>query len=204
LPLTERIEIDHLRMSIWEITEDMDAILQLVARVHRDPDIHHSGRNIQWLACRAALAQILENPDAKVYKDDYGKPHIDSGGHISLTHTHKYAAAIVSNNLVGIDIEEITPRIERIAHRFLHSTERDMLTDENKLKLLYLIWCAKEAMYKLYGKRSVDFAENIRVLPFQIAESGAFNVEFIKDGIKVYKANYRFFNNHALVWVEDS
>ena len=202
MPLIERIELNKLRIGVWSITEKLEVLSKLVSPIHHDTEIRNEGRNLQWLACRAALSEIIANPESKIHKDEFGKPHIIGPEHISLSHTHKYAAAVSSNKPVGIDIEEITPRIERITRRFLHEAEIDFLRPKDKLTMLYLIWCAKEAMYKLYGRKAVDFAKDIRVLPFELDGNQIFDVEFRKEDLGHYRAQYRLFDKHALVWIE--
>jgi hypothetical protein len=56
---------------------------------------------------------------------------------------------------------------------------RRVLTDDewsdgaNNLKKLCVYWCAKEAMYKIYGKRSLIFTEQILIKPFSLANEGS-------------------------------
>jgi 4'-phosphopantetheinyl transferase len=64
---------------------------------------------------------------------------------------------------VGIDIERMRPRIEKVRERFLHTEESASINKDKVLEQLTLAWCAKEALYKLYGQRNLDFRENIRV-----------------------------------------
>ena len=49
---------------------------------------------------------------------------------------------------------------------------------EDKQTLLYIIWCAKEALYKL-SEISLDFSENIFIEDFTLLGSGTFNAQII-------------------------
>lgn len=203
MPLLKRYEFDQLQIAIWSIEEEVEELTKLV-RPNFHTEINHRARNVQWLACRAALADIMPDNNFELYKDEYGKPHVSSEEHISLSHTFKYAAATVSNQLVGIDIEELTPRIERIATRFLHIEEKAFLENGSSLEHLYLIWCAKEAIFKLYGKKAVRFSKDIQVMPFEVEESGSLQIQFARLRSTLFTARYLIFDNHVLVWVEDS
>ncbi len=186
-------------IAIWKIEEavsDFD-LAHLVANVKTEK------QGVQWLSSRKAL-DVLGVQASEVVKDEFGKPHLASGNeHISISHCEKYAVAIRGAKLVGIDIEEITPRIERIAARILHPSELEIVDQNERLTTLYLLWSAKEAMYKLYGKKAVDFREHMRALPFKAEANGKFTMEFLKhEKPSAYQMNYEVFDNHTLVWVE--
>jgi 4'-phosphopantetheinyl transferase EntD len=55
-----------------------------------------------------------------------------------------------STHPVGIDIERLKDRIYRIKDRFLTIEEHKSLGETNRLEKLYVIWGAKESLYKIY------------------------------------------------------
>jgi 4'-phosphopantetheinyl transferase EntD len=63
----------------------------------------------------------------------------------------------------GIDIEKIKPRIEKVRDKFINPEEDRLIGKERELEQLTLAWCAKEALYKLFGIRNLDFRENMQV-----------------------------------------
>src|SRR5690606_26313429 len=71
---------------------------------------------------------------------------------------------------VGIDLEQPTPKLLKIASR-IHAGEelQDAGTDPEK-HCIY--WCAKEVMVKVYGKKDLIFSENLRILPFLKEKKG--------------------------------
>jgi 4'-phosphopantetheinyl transferase EntD len=186
-------------IAIWKIEEEVSDF----DMAHLVNGTKTEKQGVQWLSSRKAL-NVLGVHASEVIKDEFGKPHMASGNeHISISHCDKYAAAIRGNAVVGIDIEEITPRIERIAKRILHPTELDIVDRNERLITLYVLWSAKEALYKLYGKKAVDFREHMRALPFELKQSGQFTMEFLKyEEISSFDMNYEVFDNHTLVWVE--
>ena len=112
------------------------------------------------------------------------------------------AAAIAGPGLVGIDIQHIVSKIERIAHKYMRPEETQSLRPETRLEHLHIYWGAKEALYKAYGRRQLDFKANILVDPFELEfEKGIFYGKVIKDDYQAFfKLHYEMFNNHVLVY----
>jgi len=123
------------------------------------------GRKRQWLAARHLLAQLLpgEFQVDQFQKDAHGKLHLPSCNtlQVSISHTADYVAAAFSTTRpVGIDIERVSPRIRKVAPKFLSEGEWRDSTPDHELAML---WCLKEAAYKVYGKKGLSLKEHIRV-----------------------------------------
>ncbi len=157
----------------WQITEpESDLAPQLVLTDEERADlggIAHLGQRVEWLACRVALKTLVEARGCRydgLWKDEYGKPHLRGlSGHISLSHTPGWATAVWHHNRpVGLDIEPIRDQFTRVVPRVLSASE---IADANgQPNRLAVYWCAKEALYKLYGKRQLTFREHLLVDPF--------------------------------------
>ncbi len=200
MPVLKKIQTEHSEICLWKITEQVDGFDLDLVPLESD----HYTRNTQWLAGRAAL-DALDIDVAKIVKDDFGKPHLQGKGkQISLSHCKQYAAAIASKVPVGIDIEQITPRIERIAERFVHEDEWRFVKEKDRLTMLYLLWSGKEALCKLYGKKAVDFRNHMIASPFEVQKQGWFHLNFTKEQEQTFLMQYEVYDNHTLVWVEDS
>lgn len=131
--------------------------------------INHPSQRIEWLACRVAIRQLVEAQGMDyrgLQKDEFGKPHlIDSPWHISLSHTSGWAAAVLHRSRpVGIDVEPIREQFKRVVPRVL--SESEIIHAAGDPNRLAVYWCAKEALYKLYGKRQLTFREHLHVEPF--------------------------------------
>lgn len=162
--------------AIWKITESEDELRAAVKLNAREEEIYNrfmvESRKKQWLAYRILLRQILAPAEITIEYDSSGKPYLaESRMHISVTHSEDLAAVIISpEKKVGIDIERMRPRIFKVKDKFLNDKELSTLISENELEQLTLAWCAKEALYKLYGMKNLDFRENILLdLPTQAA-----------------------------------
>ena len=200
LPVLKKIQTEESEICLWKITEDVNGFKLDIAPKESD----NQTRNTQWLASRAAL-DVLDIDVANLDKDKYGKPFIKGKSkEVSISHCRQYAAAIASKVKVGIDIEEITPRIERIAKRFVHDKEWTFVKDDSRLEMLYLLWSAKEALYKLYGKKAVDFKNHMIAQPFEVQKHGWFHLDFTKEQSQTFLMQYEIYDNHTLVWVEGS
>lgn len=200
MPVLKKIQTGNAEICLWKITEQPSDFNLSTEGLESDK----STRNKQWLASRAAL-ESLNIEVSNLQKDEFGKPYLKGKGkHVSLSHCSKYAAGITGTSPVGIDIEEITPRIERIAKRFVNESEWQFISSKTRIETLYLLWSAKEALYKLYGKKAVDFKNHMIAKPFKTGKNGWFEMEFRKDTVTVFTIQYEIYDNHTLVWVEGS
>ncbi len=168
--------------------------------------IKNEKRKCEWLAVRILFFEMNDKHyEIKYYK--YGKPFVENNYCISISHSNGVVAVIkTKNNNKGIDIEKISERIYRIAYKFLNKKENHLICKNNKLKYLYLNWCAKETMYKIYSKGSLDFKKNLNVEIKNIEQQGTINCEIIKNQFNCqYTLNYKFLdvkkkNDFLLVW----
>jgi len=117
------------RLGVWHILET-EAVLRTAAGafpevIEEIGSFKSESRRKQWLACRALLSNLLRLPSVKVYYDEHGKPSLKGfAGYISFSHTREYAAVLINEKgHAGVDIEKLTPRIERVAERFLQEDE---------------------------------------------------------------------------------
>ncbi|HEY0055502.1 MAG TPA: 4'-phosphopantetheinyl transferase superfamily protein [Pedobacter sp.] len=200
---------EETEFGIWKIEESADDLIsQLQLRDHEKQIIdglNNGKRNLHWLSTRVLLRKLLntsEYIDCKV--DEHGKPYLpDSPYHISFSHSFDYAAVIISKNKpVGIDIEIIKDKIERVSKKFLVESELNFIDDENRIKHLYVCWCAKEAIYKLQGKSNVSFKNHIRLQPFAYNEIGSLTATLQTDqDCSLFEVFFERFENYMIGFV---
>jgi len=209
LVLNNEIENRKAKLGIWEIQESVDYLLECTNLTENEKMVFDTMRNEnrkkQWLASRIILDKLSDNSKHLIVYKNNGQPFISDGIHqISISHTSKFVAVILSRFLkVGIDIEGIHPRILKIRHKFVSPSENDFIEDDgNLLESLFLIWSAKEALFKMYGKGNIDFLENIHVKPFSIQANGVIqSVLSTKTVSQAYTLKYRKIADHLLVYV---
>lgn len=139
----------------------------------------------QKMAGRVLLNSILGEA-GKIEYDQHGKPHLKSHTlDISFSHCKDRVAVMLSKKTAGIDIQDVTPRIRKIVHKYMNQPELDSLKEETCDTHATLYWCAKEALYKAYGERQLIFTDNIIIEPFSfVGNSGAFNGSIVLNNSK--------------------
>ena len=159
---------------IWKVEESAEE-LAFTAFEEAPEGIIHITKRLEWLASRVLVRTLLEQNDlhySGIHKDEFGKPFLrELTHHISLSHAYPYVAVqLDSNKSVGIDIEQPTEKLLRIAPRVLSMEELENAGSDIRKHCVY--WCAKEALYKVYGKRGLHFANQLLVEPFILEETG--------------------------------
>jgi 4'-phosphopantetheinyl transferase len=196
-------------IGVWKIIETVESLTRLIEMDENDRQ--HFGtfgnelRRKHWLSYRLILQELLPMKNIRIIYDEYGKPGIpDFNGHFSVSHSGDFAVAIVSYETpVGIDIERIRDRIERVAERFLTMEELEQMGQCDRLEKLHVCWGAKESLYKLNGKPNVDLQKDIRIEPFDylcIGESTCRATMNTNGEVGSYNIFYRKMEEYMLVW----
>jgi len=201
---------DDTEFALWKIEEQTDDLYsQLQLNEHEKAyveQLSHGKRHLHWLGTRVLLRKMLnteEYIDCRV--DEHGKPYlVELPYHISLSHSFDYAAVMISKTRpVGIDIEQIKEKVERIAHKFMKPDEMAFISDEHKIQQLYVCWCAKEAVYKCYGQKEVSFADNISLKPFNFDKIGNVNAHLSKEAVSLdYRVDYLQYEDYMIGYVK--
>ena len=162
-------------------------------------------RKCELFSTHKLIEKLLHTKVSYTY-NERGKPLLKGRNEeISISHSRNYSAVIVcENKKTGIDIEEFNPRIFKISGRFLSPAEHDLIEkQDDKMTWLYIIWCAKEALYKL-SEISLDFCENISIENFILSDSGTFNAHIIHpEKNEKHILHYKITEKYVLVWVVD-
>jgi phosphopantetheinyl transferase len=155
----------NLSVAVWQITETEEFFYNFLRLSAEDEakikSIKLQKVRLQKLACRAALADLFGKNEVSITYSENGQPQLKNH-YISFSHTEKTVAVALATTPVGIDIEEITPRILPLYPRFMSPKEMETCDVEN-MNDLYYFWCAKEAMYKWHALKNLDFIEDLFV-----------------------------------------
>lgn len=211
MPVEDIITVNNkVSIGLWKITESPEGLQDQICLTKEEEQtfktLVNENRQKHWLSYRALLSKMLGRERLDILYDNYGKPYLaDKSHHISVSHAGDYAAAIYSPVFrVGIDIEKITKRIEKIRDRFMNEHEISNLKKGYDLSELYLYWSAKEALYKLYGKRNLDFRHQITCQQLKPAVKGSFKGTLSLSGKEyLFTFYYRIIENYSLVYVFD-
>lgn len=152
-------------------------------------------RRIEWLAGRIAAKCAglqLQNNDEKICwgkkqwqqlqiaADISGRPFIlwsiqesNIPAHISISHSRGYAIAMAAWDKCGVDIQQVTPAVERVEVRFVSAGEKNLLAEIVSLHgsqaALTLLWSAKEAVKKTCGSADLPGFQDIRLQSLQMS-----------------------------------
>ncbi len=156
---------EGLRLGVWLISETPEQLLEMsdfLSDAEREfcKSFRSKRRQCEWLATRLLLFSMMGRHQPVEYHGS-GKPYLPGHqGSISISHADGMAVVLVSDAAVkdsAVDVERITPRIERISNKFLHDGEIAALPPDDRLRHLYIHWCAKEAMYKACNIPDYDY-----------------------------------------------
>ncbi len=207
--LKKQVDDDCL-IGVWEIVEEIDVLkAELlkgdsingldIAEIERHKSLW---RQKEWLCTRLLVNQLLGKP-TRIKYDEFRKPHlIDGSYNLSITHSKRFVAVILSKSKrVGIDLEQVSDKIAKIAFKFLGVNELKNLCEKNKILQLYLHWCSKETLYKIYGRRDLDFVQNLKIETFDVNTRDYFIGFIEKDPYREeFLLHYFMIEDYVLVW----
>jgi hypothetical protein len=199
---------EYTILGVWKIEEDINTLLGLVDLDIIDKKKYKgfasTSRKLEFLSVRALLAELL-GKDAKIVYNKNNKPFLRDGSRfISISHSNKLTAILLSSNeKVGIDLEYMSTNIGRIAFKFINRKEKITKDPDRRVYHLYLHWCAKEALYKICDKEGISIKKDITIEPFDVKDSGE-----IQGSVKTKKINdsfdlfYTRYDNYTIVWTK--
>ena len=153
----------------------------------------------RWLASRFAVQQVSQQTPLELIKDPSGRPFLGvERKPLSLSHCEGFVAAIHSDVSVGIDVERISSRVQKIKNYFMRDEELDLLGEENEA--LIHAWSAKESIYKWLGEKHLGYKSQlcIRSIDFM---GQAMEIEInTKDHNLIQPVFFRQDSEKALTW----
>lgn len=169
--------------------------------------VRHPQKKIEYSNSRFCLKTLCENVSiryAGIVKDKNGKPFLMNYPDISIaiSHIKTHAATVVAlqkEAVVGIDLEQISDKIVKMAPRVLHSKELDY-AQQNAVQLT-VIWSAKETLYKLQGRKGITFRNQLFIHPFVLEKSGQLLGEMHLDTRSYWvELTYEVYSNFVLTY----
>lgn len=197
-------------LGILPIQEDSESILsQLDKKELYSPTLTSmiESRRCEWLSVRLLLKK-LTGEEKEIRYLPSGKPYLaDHSYHISISHTKSYVAVILHpTKEVAIDIEYLSPRVEKIRSRFMSEEEERSLSPDNPLIHLMLHWSAKECLFKRINQEEVEFQTQLRIHPFEprleVWDSFAASETHTKAG-GIFTIHYYVSNDYVLTYLVD-
>lgn len=191
-------------LALWKITEASQDLSVLLGNSIEDLQSINK-KHKHWLASRLLLKEIFPQKRIRLEKDEFNKPHLFVDGkpfHISITHSHDFAAIIVSDKqAVSIDLERIDERVERVSSKFINDEERRFFLEMVDVKMLTVVWSAKETLYKLYGKKELDFKAHLTIKPFTMNDKIISGIIYKNDFLKEVKMELEIVEDCVMTYV---
>jgi len=156
---------------IWHITETAEQLLQGIflkaESVVRFQSMKSKMHQCGFLSIRHLLS-AANLSDEELFYDVNGKPFLNNGIHISISHSHEFSTIVFSGKNIGIDIEKMRSKTPNIATKFCKS-ELNFLDASlsDYIKKLTIIWAAKETVFKIENEKGISFKDHIEVLKFE-------------------------------------
>ncbi len=147
------------------------------------------------------MEKMLKTTTFEIVYNEVNKPFLKGRSEkISISHSHNWLViALNQKEDIGVDIELIREKVINVKHKFL--ADRELLYASSNIEILTLLWAAKEAIYKAYGKKEVEF-KNILIDEFVLNLSGELNGTLkCYDSNRKYKLMYKKLDNYILALV---
>ncbi len=189
--------------AVWRIAESEDKLTTLVNE--RCPaDVVNSQKRLEWLAARALTKQVINDfghSYVGIDKNEFGKPFLKNNPHhISLSHSYPFVMVQVDlQQNIGIDLEQPKEKLRTVAKRVFSVSE--VADGGNDIIKLCVYWCAKEALYKIHGKRNLLFTDHLKVDPFKLLKQGYLTGKIVLNGLTtVVRLQYLVENEYVAVY----
>ena len=203
MPFIKKIETEVGVLGIWKLSESPSDLISnfiFTEKERTEFDIITSEkRKAEYLATRILFQELLNiKPEISYHKS--GKPELKNiHKKISISHSSDFVVVLISDKIVGIDIENTSRNISKIANRFLSNPELEYiqkLEDSQLAAILY--WSAKEAIFKCTDEDGILFDKQIYIHPFEIKKEGKFTGTLNKN--IQYKLWYMLYENNVIVY----
>ncbi|WP_333599554.1 4'-phosphopantetheinyl transferase family protein [Flavobacterium sp.] len=165
MPLLKIIELNqNTQLLVWKIAESFDELFNSVAlkevSLARLESMKSESHQKGFLSVRRLLA-TAGYTDFDLYYDEFGKPHLKDNKHISISHSHAFSVIALSDEIIGVDLEQLKEKTLKIAPRFMDIAHLENLSDENRLRKATVVWGIKEGVFKIKNEKGISFPDHI-------------------------------------------
>lgn len=161
--------------------EDFFQILHPVelARLHT---FASEKRKMEYMATRILKETIF--PGSLIDYNSEGAPFIEHVAHISVSHCKGASAiAVCPDHMIGLDIEPISSKAQRLQSKFINSEESGFLDTTDALTMTRA-WSCKESLLKLARRKGLIFKKDLLIK--SVLEHDQFLCSILVDRQKKY------------------
>lgn len=197
MPILQTYQSSDFEVLIWDIIEPLSFFVDsleltdneflLLQQKYRKPLAFQ-----QWLASRCGLQELFKISHRAFQKSDTGKLELKNKAYqLSLSHSDTYIAVAKSKQVIGLDLQVPSPKLERIASKYLAPELLvELQKSPNYIDYLHIYWGIKEALFKAYGLGKVDFIQHLHIEAFDYTSKGKTRATILKPN---FKASYQVF-----------
>ena len=206
MPLYKTIRVnDFTKVLIWKIEESLEDLTKGIELTEQSKKRVDAMKSILHQQGFMSIRQLLKQAgyvDTDVFYDEFGKPHLKDKNYLSISHSFTFTAIIISEKKpVGIDVEKQRDKIVKIAHKFTPIEEYNTIANHEALvSKLTIVWGAKESLYKIYGKKKLQFLHHIYIEDFSFIDTKTTGVIKYKGYVSSYDICFLEFEGFTCVY----
>ncbi len=209
MPLTKIEETN--RGGLWGLWNIKESVSDLYGNLNPEgPDLerYHQKQNDktkrEFLASRLLVSLLLKEVNLNyqgVTRDDNNKPHLVGTEYkLSISHSDNYAAALIDPvKPAGIDIQIVQDKIMNLGGRIFSPEELSDAGDDVVKSTVY--WSAKEVLYKIQGRKGINFVDHLKIAPFELNRHGHIGASICKEEVACdVELEFKLYDNFVVVY----
>ena len=203
MPLLKTIALnDYTQLFVWKITETFGELFSSVAlkdvSLARVESMKSESHQRGFLAVRKLLMEAGYS-DFDLYYDEFGKPHLKDGKHISISHSHDFSVIVLSDVNVGADLEILKEKTLKLAPRYMDVSHLENLSKSDELIKATVVWGIKESVFKIKNEIGISFKDNIFEDDFNLEDKKCGVSLQFNDKIERFNIVFEFIENYVFV-----
>lgn len=203
MPLLKTIALnDYTQLFVWKISETFDELFQSVAlkdvSLARVDSMKSESHQRGFLAVRRLLMEAGYS-DFDLYYDEFGKPHLENGKHISISHSHDFSVIVLSDVNVGVDLEILKEKTLKLAPRYMDVSHLENLSKSDELIKATVVWGIKESVFKIKNEIGISFKDNIFEDDFNLEDKKCGVSLQFNDKTERFNIVFEFIENYVFV-----
>jgi phosphopantetheinyl transferase len=203
MPLLKTIALnDYTQLFVWKITETLGELFSSVAlkdvSLARVESMKSESHQRGFLAVRRLLMEAGYS-DFDLYYDEFGKPHLGNGKHISISHSHDFSVIVLSDVNVGADLEILKEKTLKLAPRYMDVSHLENLSKSDELIKATVVWGIKESVFKIKNEIGISFKDNIFEDDFNLEDKKCGVSLQFNDKTERFNIVFEFIENYVFV-----
>lgn len=208
MPLLKTIALnDYTQLLVWKITETFDELFSSIAlkdiSLARVESMKAESHQKGFLSVRRLLMDSGYT-DFDLYYDEFGKPHLKDGKHISISHSNGFSVIVLSDVNIGADLEILKEKTLLLAPRFMDIAHLKNLTKEEELIKATVVWGIKESVFKIKNEIGISFKDHIFENGFNLKDKKCTVELRFNNKIEVFDIVFDFIENYVFVCAFES